>query len=43
MWHKYIVYQYDKALTLLEKGKNENPFIYYSEILKSKIYQKKVS
>ena len=33
--------QYDKALTLLEKGKNENPFIYYSEILKSKIYQEK--
>jgi len=33
--------QYDKALALLSKGEKENPFIFYSEILKSKIYQEK--
>jgi O-antigen ligase len=33
--------KYDKALELIEKGTNANPFLYYSEILKSQIYQEK--
>ena len=33
--------QYDKALDLLEKGAKANPYIYYSEILKSQIFQEK--
>ena len=31
--------KYDKALTLLDKGTNANPYLYYSEILKSQIFQ----
>jgi O-antigen ligase len=31
--------KYGKALTLLEKGKSANPYLYYSEILKSQIFQ----
>jgi O-antigen ligase len=31
--------KYDKALTLLEKGTSANPYLYYSEILKSQIFQ----
>ncbi len=30
---------YKKALSLLEKGTGANPYLYYSEILKSQIYQ----
>ena len=33
--------QYDKALTLLNKGTKANPYLYYSEILKSQIFQEK--
>ena len=33
--------QYDKALALLDKGTEANPFLFYSEILKSQIYQEK--
>ena len=33
--------QYDKALALLNKGTKANPFLYYSEILKSQIFQEK--
>ena len=33
--------QYDKALALLDKGSKANPYLYYSEILKSQIYQEK--
>ena len=35
------VKQYDKALALLDKGSKANPYLYYSEILKSQIYQEK--
>ena len=31
--------KYDKALALLDKGTNANPYLYYSEILKSQIFQ----
>ena len=31
--------KYDKALELLNKGTNANPYLYYSEILKSQIFQ----
>jgi len=31
--------QYDKALSLLSKGTKANPYLYYSEILKSQIFQ----
>ena len=31
--------KYDKALLLLDKGTNANPYLYYSEILKSQIFQ----
>jgi len=31
--------QYDKALALVEKGRPANPFLFYSELLKSQIYQ----
>jgi len=31
--------KYDKALALLEKGTKANPYLYYSEILKSQIFQ----
>jgi O-antigen ligase/tetratricopeptide (TPR) repeat protein len=31
--------KYDKALTLLDKGTDANPYLYYSEILKSQIFQ----
>ena len=31
--------QYDKALALVEKGRPANPFLFYSEFLKSQIYQ----
>ena len=31
--------KYDKALTLLDKGTSANPYLYYSEILKSQIFQ----
>ena len=33
--------KYDKALTLLDNGTNANPYLYYSEILKSQIFQEK--
>ena len=33
--------KYDKALALLEQGTKANPYLYYSEILKSQIYQEK--
>jgi len=33
--------KYDKALKMLEKGTKANPYLYYSEILKSKIFQEK--
>jgi len=33
--------QYDKALELLNKGTKANPYLYYSEILKSQIFQEK--
>lgn len=33
--------KYDKALALLEDGTKANPYLYYSEILKSQIYQEK--
>ncbi len=33
--------QYDKALVLLEKGKKANPYLYYTDILKSQIFQEK--
>jgi tetratricopeptide (TPR) repeat protein len=31
--------KYDKALTLLDRGTNANPYLFYSEILKSQIFQ----
>ena len=31
--------KYDKALALLDRGTNANPYLFYSEILKSQIYQ----
>jgi O-antigen ligase len=31
--------KYDKAIALLDKGTNANPYLFYSEILKSQIYQ----
>ena len=31
--------KYDKALALLDKGTSANPYLYYSEILKSQIFQ----
>ena len=33
--------KYDKALALLDKGTKANPYLYYSEILKSQIFQEK--
>jgi len=33
--------QYDKALALLDKGTKANPYLFYSEILKSQIFQEK--
>ena len=33
--------QYDKALALLDIGTKANPYLYYSEILKSQIFQEK--
>jgi O-antigen ligase/tetratricopeptide (TPR) repeat protein len=30
--------KYDKAIALLEEGTNANPYLYYSEVLKSQIY-----
>ena len=33
--------KYDKALALLDKGTSANPYLYYSEILKSQIFQEK--
>jgi len=33
--------QYDKALALLDKGVKANPYLFYSEILKSQIFQEK--
>ena len=33
--------QYDKALALINKGTKANPYLYYSEILKSQIFQEK--
>ena len=33
--------QYDKALVLLDKGTTANPYLFYSEVLKSQIYQEK--
>jgi len=33
--------KYDKAIALLDKGTNANPFLFYSEILKSQIFQEK--
>lgn len=31
--------QYDKALALIDKGTDANPYLFYSEVLKSQIYQ----
>ena len=33
--------QYDRALELLNEGTNANPYLYYSELLKSQIYSAK--
>ena len=33
--------KYDKALALIENGTKANPYLYYSEILKSQIFQEK--
>ena len=33
--------QYDKALALLDKGTTANPYLFYSEVLKSQIYQQR--
>jgi O-antigen ligase/tetratricopeptide (TPR) repeat protein len=33
--------QYEKALSMLDKGTVANPYLYYSEILKSQIYKEK--
>ena len=33
--------QYDRALALIDKGTKANPYLYYSEILKSQIFQEK--
>lgn len=33
--------KYDRAIALLDKGTKANPFLYYSEILKSQIFQEK--
>ena len=33
--------QYDKALALIEKGVSANPYLFYSELLKSQVYQAK--
>ncbi|MDC0515217.1 O-antigen ligase family protein [Flavobacteriaceae bacterium] len=33
--------KYDKALALLNEGTKSNPYLYYSEILKSQIFQEK--
>lgn len=33
--------KYDKAMALLEEGTKANPYLYYSEILKSQIFQEK--
>ena len=33
--------KYDKALALLDEGTRANPYLFYSEILKSQIYQEK--
>jgi tetratricopeptide (TPR) repeat protein len=33
--------RYDKALSLLDEGTKANPYLYYSEILKSQIFQEK--
>ena len=34
----FNVKKYDKAIALLEKGTSANPYLYYSEVLKSQIY-----
>jgi len=33
--------KYDKAMALLERGTKDNPYLFYSEILKSQIFQEK--
>ena len=33
--------KYDKALNLIDKGTKANPYLYYSEILKSQIFEEK--
>ena len=33
--------KYDKAISLLENGTKANPYLYYSEILKSQIFQER--
>ena len=33
--------KYDKALALIEKGTSANPYLYYSELLKSQIFMAK--
>ena len=33
--------QYDKALALLDKGTKANPYLFYSEVLKSQIFKEK--
>ena len=33
--------KYDKALALIEKGTGANPYLYYSEVLKSQIFMAK--
>ena len=33
--------QYDKALAVLDQGNNANPYLFFSENMKSKVYQEK--
>ena len=37
----YNANKYEKALDLLDKGTSANPYLFYSEILKSQIFEKK--
>ena len=37
----FNVKKYDKAIALLEKGTSANPYLYYSELLKSQIFMAK--
>ena len=35
--------KYDKALELLDKGTKANPYLFYSEVLKSQIFEEKTN